>query len=95
MKQVADDKDFEIEASFLGGQMVAAYIHLPSNHDLRSARCERVEPGLIIDFSADGRPIGIEVTLPRMITLESVNGVMRRLGVNEMSDRDFAPLRAA
>lgn len=72
-----DDKDFEIQASFLGGQMVAAYIHLASNHDLRSARYDRVEPGLIIDLSADGRPIGIKVTMPRMITLETVNSVIR------------------
>jgi hypothetical protein len=71
-----DDKDFEIQASFLGGQMVAAYIHLASNHVLRSAPGKRVEPGLIIDLSADGRPIGIEVTMPRMIPLETVNSVM-------------------
>jgi hypothetical protein len=95
MKQAIDDKDFEIEASFRGGQMVAAYIHLASNHDLRSARCDRVEPGLIIDFSADGRPIGIEVTMPRMITLATVNEALSSLGLRGMTAVEFSPLRAA
>ena len=95
MRPVVGSTGLEIEASFLDGQLIAAYIHFPGNADDRSARCECVDPGLVIDYATSGRPLGIEVTMPRAVTLEVINGVMRRLGLRELSDRDFAPLKAA
>lgn len=85
----------EIEASFVRGELIAAYIHLPRMDDVQSTRCECVEPGLVVDFAAGGEPIGIEVSMPRLVTLEAINVVLRRLGLSELDERDFAPLKAA
>jgi hypothetical protein len=49
----------------------------------------------VIDFAADGRPIGIEVTSPRLVTVGAINAVLLKLGMPTMSDRDLAPLKVA
>ena len=40
---------------------MAAYYYLPRGSDQKSVRTRRVEPGLIVDFGADGQAIGIEI----------------------------------
>lgn len=74
---------------------MAAYYALPRNtHDV-SVRCDPVEPGMVVDFSADGRPIGIEITAPSALTLEAFNGVLTSLGFPEVTAEILAPLYAA
>jgi hypothetical protein len=43
----------------------------------------------------DGRPIGVEITAPGQVTLETMNRVLSGLGLQEMRPTDFAPLLAA
>ncbi len=38
-------------------------------------------PGLLVDFSAAGEPIGLEVTAPTRVTLEDIDGALTELGV--------------
>lgn len=85
----------EIEASFIQGRLIAAYIHLCEARGETAARSEKVGEGLVVDFAADGRPMGIELPSPRLVTLDAVNGVLRGLGLPCMTDEEFAPLRAA
>jgi hypothetical protein len=49
----------------------------------------------VIDFASDGRPIGIEVTTPRLVTVIAINEVLSKLGMPTMSERDLAPLKVA
>jgi hypothetical protein len=35
---------------------------------------------MVIDFAADGRPIGIEITAHAQVTAEAFNRVLERLG---------------
>jgi uncharacterized protein YuzE len=58
-----------LEVTYRHGRPLAAYYYLPKKSGDRSHGTERIEPGLIIDRSRSGRPIGIEITAPGKITL--------------------------
>ncbi len=51
--------------------------------------------GLLVDFAADGRPIGLEITAPGKVPAATINSVLADLGLAMLSDTDLAPLRAA
>lgn len=84
-----------LEVTFRHGRALAAYLYLPRRARDRSARTRRVEPGLVIDMAADGRPIGIEITAPTRVTVTALNRVLRGLGAAPVTRADLAPLRAA
>lgn len=84
-----------LEVTYRRGRPVAAYYYLPRRTGERSYRTRRVEPGMVVDFSRGGRPIGIEITAPQKLTLAALNGVLRNLGFATVRRADLAPLRAA
>ena len=88
-------KDRYLEVTFRHGRPIAAYYYLPRDTDQKSARTRRVEPGLIIDFGADGQAIGIEITIPDMVSLAGLNAVLQELGHAPASEADLAPVLAA
>ena len=84
-----------LEVTFRRGRPLAAYLYLPRQPKDKSYRTERVEPGLVIDYSRRGKPIGIEITAPEKLSAPALNRVLRRLGVPTVTRADLAPLRAA
>ena len=48
-----------LEVTYRRGRPLAAYYYLPRQDGDASVRTERFEGGLLVDFSTDGRPIGI------------------------------------
>ena len=48
-----------------------------------------------MDYAADGRPIGIEITAPAAVTLDQVNALLARLDQPPLWEEDFRPLVAA
>jgi hypothetical protein len=84
-----------LEVTFRHGRPIGAYYYLPRATDQRSARSRRVEPGLVIDFAADGRAIGIEITTPSKVSLAALNSVLHELGHAPASQADLAPVIAA
>ena len=84
-----------LEVTFRHGKVVAAYFYLPREADQRSARCERVEPGLVVDYDDADRPIGIEITAPRQVSVDSFNDLLAHLGQSPVDARDLSPLQAA
>jgi hypothetical protein len=48
---------------------------------------------MLIDFTADGRALGVEITAPTRTTVTALNKVLRSLGVTPVERRDIAPLR--
>lgn len=58
-------------------------------------RTERREGGLLVDFAADGRPIGIEITAPGAFPRNILDRVLAELKQEPMTDRELAPLAAA
>jgi uncharacterized protein YuzE len=51
-----------LEITYRKGLPFAAYLYLPRQSADRSVRTEQYEGGVIVDFTEDGRPIGIEIT---------------------------------
>lgn len=88
-------KERYLEVTFRHGRPIAAYYYLPREANQKSARTRRVEPGLIIDFGADGQAIGIEITAPAKISLAALNKVLKDLGHAPASEADLAPVLAA
>ncbi len=50
---------------------------------------------LIIDYSKDGAPIGIEITAPGELSLATINRALKGLGLPSVTRADLAPLIAA
>jgi hypothetical protein len=74
---------------------MAAYYYLPRRPTDKSSRTQRIEPGLVIDFTRAGKPIGIEILAPDKLTLTAFNQVLRDLGFAPLKAADLAPLKAA
>ncbi len=88
-------KEPYLEVTFRHGRPIAAYYYLPREANHKSVRTRRVEPGLVIDFTTDGRAIGIEITTPAKVSLAALNDVLRELGHPPASQTDLAPVLAA
>ena len=88
-------KEHYLEVTFRHGRPIAAYYYLPRETSQKSVRTRRVEPGLVIDYTADGQAIGIEITAPGKASLAALNGILRELGHPLASEADLAPLVAA
>lgn len=84
-----------LEVTYRHGQPLAAYFHLPRRPRQKSVRTRRVDPGLIVDFAADGQPLGIEITAPAQLTVVTLNRLLRELGCAPVRRADLAPLHAA
>jgi hypothetical protein len=84
-----------LEVTFRHGRPFAAYLYLPRRKGEKSYRTRRREPGLVIDFTRAGRPIGVEITAPGHVSLAQLNRVLRDLGATPLKRTEFAPLLAA
>lgn len=84
-----------LEVTFRHGRPMAAYYYLPRKSGQKSVRTRRVEPGLVIDYAAEGQAIGIEITAPSQVSLAALNAVLHEHGHPAASRADLAPLAAA
>jgi hypothetical protein len=88
-------KERYLEVTFRHGRPIAAYYYLSREASQKSARTRRVEPGLVIDFTAEGQAIGIEITAPGKVSLAALNAVLKELGHPPASEADLAAVLAA
>lgn len=84
-----------LEVTFRKGKPLAAYYYMPRQEGDTSARVEKRGDGLYVDFTSDGRPMGIEIVLPERVTVESVNAILESYGFPGISPDDLAPLKVA
>jgi len=84
-----------LEVTFRKGRPLAAYLYLPREPGEKSSRTAKADPGLVVDFNDRGKPIGIEINAPTLLTLEALNKVLKDLGLQGMEPSDLAPLAAA
>ncbi len=56
-----------LEVTFHGGEVLAAYYYLPRRANDRSTHVENYGDGLLVDLTADDRPIGIEIAIPEAV----------------------------
>jgi len=93
--QWPDMNESYLEVTFRHSRPIAAYYYLPRRTKDKSYRTRRVEPGLVIDFTRAGKPIGIEILAPDKLTLAVFNRVLRELGFPPLKRADLAPLVAS
>jgi hypothetical protein len=84
-----------LEVTYRHGRAVAAYYYLPRKAGDEAARTERRESGLLVDYAADGRPIGLEITAPSQISRAFLDTVLTGLGCGPLAPGEFDPLLAA
>jgi hypothetical protein len=88
-------KESYLEVTFRHGRPFAAYLYLPREPGEKSFRSSKADPGMVVDFSRSGKPIGIELTAPTKVTLSALNQVLDELGLPRLRAADLEPLRAA
>jgi hypothetical protein len=84
-----------LEVTFRGGKPLAAYYYLPKIEGGKIARVEKCAPGLLVDLTESGRPIGIEIAIPSLVTVDAVNHVLRSYGLDPIDAIELAPLQHA
>jgi hypothetical protein len=84
-----------LEITFRKGKPLAAYLYLPRRSGDRSVRVEPHGPGYLVDWTEDGRPIGIEMPSPSLVTLDNLNQVLAELHLEPATLDEVAPLVAA
>jgi hypothetical protein len=50
---------------------------------------------VLIDFAADGTPLGIEIVSPGDVSLDEIHAAFDRLGLTRPEPADLSPLQAA
>lgn len=86
---------YSLQVTYRRGEPFAAYLYLPHSAGARSTRTEKISTEVLIDFAADGSPLGIEIISPTHVTVDEINAAFDRLGLARPEPADLAPLRAA
>ncbi|MEA3643153.1 MAG: DUF2283 domain-containing protein [Lamprobacter sp.] len=84
-----------LEVTFRRGRPLAAYLYLPRTPGDKSDHVEEAGAGLLVDYTANGKPIGIEITAPAQVDVAELNQVLVHLHAPAVTNEDIAPLRAA
>jgi uncharacterized protein YuzE len=84
-------RDTYLTMTFRQGTPLAGYLYLPRQEGDHVAYSRKAEAGLVVDYSQDNRPLGIEITSPSLFTLESLNSLLVELGQPPLIGRVLAP----
>jgi len=84
-----------LQVTYRKGRPFAAYIYLASRAGDTSTRVEEITADLLVDYAADGRPLGIEIVTPEAVSTEAILEVFDELGLGRPAAEELAPLRAA
>lgn len=76
--------------------MFAAYLYLGGRIGQKSAKTVPLDNGLlIIDYDAEGAPLGVEITAPFAVRLQRLNDVLAQIGEEPLSEQESRSLQAA
>ncbi len=82
-----------LQVTYRKGLAFAAYLHLSHPTGEKSARSAASPDGLlIVDYSASGRPLGVEITAPQAVPLERLNQLLVELSEPPSRNRTTGPL---
>ena len=85
-----------LQVTYRKGRPFAAYLHLSHATGEKSAKTVPSPDGLlIVDYAANGQPIGVEITAPPAVPLDRLNSLLADLGESPLSAQDYLPVRAA
>ena len=83
-----------LEVTYRNGRALAAYLYLPRQEGDKSVRVAKYGEYLV-DWTEDGRPMGIEIPSPSQATLEGLNAVIAELHLAPLNADEISPLLAA
>ena len=86
-------RDENLSITYRHGRPLAAY-SFAARGRARSHRTRELEPGLLVDFTRGGRPIGVEILDPKGTSLAALNRIMRTLGLRPLKRADVRSLHA-
>lgn len=72
------------------GKIIAGYLYLPRQEGDRVSHSRKAEGGLVVDYTEDGRAIGIEITSPSLLSIEVLNKLLIELGQSPLSGKVLA-----
>jgi hypothetical protein len=85
-----------LQVTYRKGRAFAAYLHLSHATGEKSARTVASPDGLlIVDYSAAGTALGVEITAPQAVPLDRLNQLLAELGEPPLAEQDYRPVRAA
>jgi uncharacterized protein YuzE len=84
-----------LPVTYRNGKPFAAYIYLARTPGQRSVRTREISPEILIDYAADGSPLGIEIVSPGYVAEEEITRAFAALGLAPPAAAELAPLRAA
>jgi uncharacterized protein YuzE len=86
---------YSLQVTFRQGQPFAAYLYLPHSPGTKSVRTVKVSEDVLIDYAADGTPLGIEIVSPTDVRMDDIYTAFDRLGLTRPEPAELSPLRAA
>ena len=84
-----------LEVTFRQGKPLAAYFYLPRRAGDVSVRVEPHGGLYLVDWTEDGRPIGIEMPSPSRVSLESLNQLLSEPRLEPVAPQELTPVSAA
>jgi uncharacterized protein YuzE len=85
-----------LQVTYRKGRPFAAYLYLLRQTGAKSSRTTASSDGLlVVDYSADGTAIGVEITAPLAVRLERLNALLAEIGQPPLAEKDFSPVLAA
>lgn len=83
-----------LEVTFRNGKPIAAYLYLPRPNRATAVSTRDAGAGLKIDFDAAGNAIGVEITAPSLVSVDSVNAALASCGAAAIHAGELLPLAA-
>ena len=85
-----------LQVTYRKGRAFAAYLHFSHATGEKSVRTVASPDGLlVVDYGAQGRAVGVEITAPRAVPLKRLNQLLSDLGELPLTEQDYWPVRAA
>ena len=88
-------KTVSLQITYRKGKPFAAYIYLSPSRGQKSARTEAITEELLIDYDADGTPLGIEIISPSYVGIDEIQHCFDHLGLGRLEPTELEPLKAA
>jgi hypothetical protein len=84
-----------LEVTYRSGKPLAAYLSLPRRSGDVGARVEPHGEGFLVDWTSDGRPIGVEMPSPGLVTVDGLNRVLSDLDFDPVAPEEVGPVVGA
>ena len=82
----------DLQVTYRHGKPSIAYLNFSGAPDRRAARTDEVQKGVLVDYLADGSPMGIEFIHPSAISLEEAVNIVQQVTGEAVPAEELAPL---